>query len=190
MLKITDDQIQSGEFQLLSQKEKVMGKAFTTQETRDLFEKLKEANIVLPRTQAGADKMMTKACQIAGTVKRLNQHLWRKLFISQAINLGISEMIWKILAFKTVPSTDATYFLNGSELRTYWEKIVNAIPLQKTNGNGKISNLQQAIDLVMKVQRKQIEKELGLMGYQIPDSGLGLIVKKSDEEILREYLES
>jgi hypothetical protein len=189
MLKITDEQIQSGEFQLLSQKEKVMGKAYTSQETRDLFNQLKEAKIVLPRTQRGVDKMMTKACLIAGTIKRLNQHLWRKLFISKAIDLGISEMIWKILTFKTVPATDATYFLNGSELKTYWEKIVTGIPLEK-KANGKIDNVQQGLDLVMKAIRKMVEREMGQKGYQIPTQGIGLIVKKTDEEILREYLES
>lgn len=190
MLKITDDQIQSGEFQILSQKEGVMGKAFTSQETRDLFKQLKDAKITLPRSQRGIDKMMTKACQIAGTIKRLNQHLWRKLFISKAIDLGISEMVWKILTFKTVPNTDGTYnLLNGSELRTHWEKIVTGISLEKkTNGNGRIDNLKEAIDLVMKVQRRMIEKELSSQGYNIPSQGMGLIVQKTDKEILEAYL--
>jgi hypothetical protein len=111
------------------------------------------------------------------------------LFISKAIDLGISEMIWKILTFKTVPSTDATYFLNGSELKTYWEKITQGIPLvQKTNG--KVDNLREAIDLVMRVQRKMLERELNSQGYNIPSQGMGLIVEKTDREVLEEYLES
>jgi len=59
---------------------------------------------------------------------------------------------------------------------------------KKTNGN--TSTLQEAIDFVMKVQRKMIEKELGSQGFQISNQGLGLIVKKIDREVLEEYLES
>lgn len=184
MVKITNQLIQSGEFQILSQKEKVMGMAYTSQETRDLFKQLENSKINLPRTQRGVDKMMTKACQIAGTVKRLNQHLWRKLFISKAIDLGISEMIWKLLTFKTVPATDATYFLNGSELGTYWEKITTAIPLEK-KANGKASQLD--VDIIAKALARMINRELG---YQTPTAGLGLLVEESPMETLKRYLES
>jgi hypothetical protein len=186
MVKITDEQIHSGEFQILSQKESVIGNAYTSHETRDLFKQLEQAKIVLPRTQRGVDKMMTKACHIAGTAKRLNQHLWRKLFISKAIDLGISEMIWKILTFKTVPATDSTYFLSGNELKPYWEKIVNAIPLVP-KANGKAS--QMDVDTIARALARMINRELGQQ-YRGPSTGIGLMTEESPMETLKRYLES
>jgi integrase len=189
MLTITPQQIQSGEFLILSQKEKVVGKVFISEETKELFKQLETASISLPKTGRGIDKMIGKACEVSGMPKRLNQHLWRKMFVTKAIDLGISEMIWKTLVFKTVPITDRTYWLEGDRLKPYWEKIIVSRPLiPKTNGT--TNTLREAIDIVMKVQRKMIEKELGLEGYQIPNPGLGLIVKKTDREVLEEYLES
>ncbi|MCJ7760191.1 hypothetical protein MUP59_03510 [Candidatus Bathyarchaeota archaeon] len=201
MLRITDEQIKSGEFLLLSQKEKVVGKAFTSLETQALFKQLEEAKITLPRTQRGVDKMMTKACQIAGTVKRLNQHLWRKLFISMAIDMGISEMIWKILTFKTVPATDRTYFLNGNRLKPFWEKIINAIPLV-SKANERVGSLEEDGKLFAEslwelvrpiVEKKRLEKlmqggqkgAIGLLEMEAmptdPKEGLKLFLKLRKE---------
>lgn len=184
MLKISPQQIQSGEFQILSQKEKIVGKAYVSDTTKELFKQMTEAGLKLPRTGRGIDKMMAKVCQIAGMPQRLNQHLWRKLFISKAIDLGISEMIWKILTFKKVPISDGTYFLNGSELRTYWEKIVTGIPLEKKT-NGKAN--QTDVDMIAKALARMIKRELD---QQTPSIGLGLIVEKAPMETIKEYLES
>lgn len=111
--------------------------------------------------------MMAKACQISGMVKRLNQHLWRKIFISKAIDLGTSEMVWKTLTFKSVPNSEGTYnLLNGSELRMHWEKIVNEIPLE-SKANGRIGTLEEDFKLFVEslwelarpiVEKKRLEK--------------------------------
>lgn len=111
--------------------------------------------------------MMTKACQIAGTVKRVNQHLFRKLFISKAIELGISTMIWKLLTFKTVPPSDDSYNLvRGSGLKPYWEKIVSAMPLE-SKVNGRVGSLEEDGKLFAEslwelvrpiVEKKRLEK--------------------------------
>jgi site-specific recombinase XerD len=167
MLSITPKQVKSGEFIILSEKEKVAGKAFISEQTRELFEQLESAKIELPRTQRGIDKMMAKACQISGMPKRLNQHLWRKIFISKAIDLGVSEMVWKMLTFKSVPNSEGTYnLLNGSELRTHWEKVVSEIPLE-SKANGRIGSLEEDFKLFMEslweiakpvVEKKRLEK--------------------------------
>jgi hypothetical protein len=167
MLSITPQQVKSGEFIILSEKEKVAGKAFISEQTKALFEQLESVRIELPRTQRGIDKMMAKACKISGMPKRLNQHLWRKIFISKAIDLGISEMVWKILTFKSVPNSDGTYnLLNGSELRTHWEKIVNEIPLE-SRANGRVGSLEEDGKLFAEslwelvrpiVEKKRLEK--------------------------------
>lgn len=53
-----------------------------------------------------------------------------------------------------------------------------------------VSTMKEAVDVVLKVQRKMIEKELRLQGYNIPTEGLGLVTKKTDREVLEEYLKS
>jgi hypothetical protein len=186
MLKISPEQIASGEFQILSQKESVVGKAYVSEQTQTLFKQLTEAKLKLPRTGRGIDKMMAKVCKISGMPQRLNQHMFRKLFISKAIDLGISEMIWKILTFKTVPISDATYFLNGSELRTYWEKIVSGIPLEKKT-NGKASQVD--VDMIAKALARLIKKEIQ-MDYAMPRIGIGLIEEENPMEAIKKYLES
>jgi hypothetical protein len=184
MLKITPEQVDLGEFQLLSKKEGVIGKCYTSEQTRTLFRQLGAAKITLPRSQRGVDKMMSSACRIAGT-QRLNQHLWRKIFITTAVNQGVSEMIWKILTFKTVPLEQLTYFLDSSDLRTYWEKIVKSIPLE-AKANGDHAKFQNDIEMITKIVVK-IVKELR-QSEATPSYGLGLIVQKTDQEILEDYL--
>lgn len=163
MLKITNEHIASGSFMILSHKEGVVGKAYVSPETQLLFTQLGEAHYSLPTTQRGIDKMMSKACLVAGTVKRLNQHLFRKLFISKAIDLGVSEIIWKLLTFKTVPATDGTYYLNGSELRTFWQKIIDGMPLEPRNGTSKLAKkeyeeLQNAMRVIARYVREDLKR--------------------------------
>ena len=50
LLTITPEQIQSGEFDLLSQKEKVMGRCYVSEQTRDLFNQLINSGLKLPTT--------------------------------------------------------------------------------------------------------------------------------------------
>lgn len=189
LLRVTYEEIQSGEFDLLSRKEKVLGRCYVSDQTKELFQQLKTSGLKLPTTARGIGLMMLKASKVCG-LPNLNQHLWRKIFASKCLDLGIGETAWKFLLFKSVSRSDATYLMNSSSLRDQWQKVIDAISLVKTNGNGKVETLKEAIDLVMKVQRKMIEKELGIQGYQIPTSGLGLIEKKTDREVLEEFLES
>jgi hypothetical protein len=53
-----------------------------------------------------------------------------------------------------------------------------------------VSTMKEAVDVVLRVQRKMIEKELRLQGYNIPTEGLGLVTKKTDREVLEESLKS
>lgn len=155
LLKITDEQIQSGEFMLLSKKENIIGKCYVSEDTKNLFKQLESAKIVLPITQAGLDKMISSACKVAGLPKRINQHLLRKFWISTAINLGIPEMVYKILSFKSVPQEILTYYLDREDLRDSWKRIIDVLPLEY-KGNGRVSNLEESIDLVLKALKKII----------------------------------
>lgn len=188
MLTITNEQIQSGEWMIESKKENVVGKCYTSPETQELFKKLKNANIKLPKTQRGIDLMIDKACKIAGMPQRLNQHLLRKVWITKAIDLGTQETIIKILSFKSVPEEMLTYYLDRSDLRDYWKKVVDSMPLEpKGNGNGKAK--QEDVDLIAKVVAKVI-RELRGDAYQGPSTGVGFLMEEEPMETLRKYLES
>ncbi len=160
LLRITNEQISSGEFLLLSKKESVVGKCYISEETKVLFEQLKSAKITLPKTQRGIDKMMGNACSIAGLQKRINQHLFRKIWISTAINIGIPEMIWKILSFKSVPQEILTYYLDREELKASWRKVIEVMPLESKT-NGRVSDMQKELKelrMVMKIIGRYVQQ--------------------------------
>ena len=109
---------------------------------------------------------------------------------TSAVNLNINEIIIKILTFKSVPKDLLTYYLDRTELREAWSQIINALPLEAIQTNGRISTLQEAMDMVLKVLRKMIMKELEKETGTF--EGLGLIrdySKLSYKEILEKYLE-
>jgi hypothetical protein len=180
LLKITPEQIQSGEFIIISKKENIAGKCYISDETKALFNQLIKSGLSLPTTQHGIDRMMTVACKTAGFEKRINQHLFRKLWITQAINLGLSEPIVKILSFKSVDKSLLTYMLDRNDLKDSWKKVIDSLPLEPKNGNGRVTNIEEALDLVMKTLRKMIEKEMGPVDR---------IAEVTDKEILMEYLQ-
>jgi hypothetical protein len=91
--------------------------------------------------------------------------------------------------FKSVPKDILSYLLNREELREAWKQITNSIPLEK-QVNGKIDTLKDAIDLVMKVQRKMIEKELDSEMSYHRGQYMELITKPTDREVLERYLKS
>ena len=187
LLRITNEQISSGEFLLLSKKESVVGKCYISEETKVLFEQLKVAKITLPRTQRGVDKMMESACSIAGLERRINQHLFRKLWISRAINLGLNETIIKILSFKSVPEELLTYFLDREDLKDSWKRVIEAIPLE-SKSNGRVSDMQKELKelrMVMKIIGRYVQKA----GLE-PDLDMGIAYTGTkDMKILQKFLE-
>jgi hypothetical protein len=162
MLRITPQMIKSGETVVLSCKENVIGKCYFSDATRILYEQLEKSGKTLPTTQRGIDKMMQIGCKTAGLPRRVNQHLLRKLWISTAINLGLNEVIIKILSFKSVPQETLTYYLDRENLREPWQRVVDALPLE-TVMNGRVSDLQRRYDElegVMRVLARYIKEDM------------------------------
>jgi hypothetical protein len=183
LLTVTYQQIQSGEegFDLLSKKEKILGRCYISEQTKELFKQLKASGLKLPTTARGIGIMMLKASKVCG-LPVLNQHKWRKIFASKCLDLGISETAWKFMLFKSVSHSDSTYLMNSSNLRTQWQKVIDALPLiPKTNG--KASQLD--VDVIARALAKMIKREL-----DIPNVGIGLIVEEEPMETLRKFLES
>jgi hypothetical protein len=73
-----------------------------------------------------------------------------------------------------------------ANLRREAKKVLNVLrmePVQMAN-----TSVAAVLDLVMKVMRKMIEREMQVSG--VDDSTIGFLVQKTDEEVLREYVES
>jgi len=53
-----------------------------------------------------------------------------------------------------------------------------------------MGSMKDGLDLVFGVLRKMVEKEMGQQGYQVPATGMGLVTKPSDKEVLEKYVKS
>jgi len=196
LLEIQRDQIKP-EFLMNSEKESIVGKVFLSSETIDLFHKLWN---IIPESeyafstpsgkkydQTSINKMLRRSSEKAGLEDlKIHQHSFRKLWITTAINLGLQTEVIKILTFKSVEQSFLTYFLDREELREQWNRVVNVLSLEP-KANGRVDNLQIALDLVFKVLRGLCEKELAREGK--------VVLRKrrrslTDKELLEIYLEA
>lgn len=185
------------EFLIQSKKENVIGKVFLSDETIDLFQRFWET---VPKseyafststgdryTPNGIRKLLRRAAQKAGLKDlELHQHQFRKLFFTIGVNSGIPEMVLKILMFKSISPDLLTYYLDREDLRDYWRKIKDQLSLEP-RANGKITNIEQMVDLMLQAWKKMIIKEL----KGRPISGITPIVfeEMSAEELLKLFLE-
>jgi len=184
LMTVSYEQIQSGEFDLLSKKEKVLGRCYISDETKELFQQLKASGLKHPTTARGIGLMMLKASKVCG-FPVLNQHLWRKIFASKCLDLGITESAWRFLLFKSVNKSDATYLMNSSSLRDQWQKVIDAIPLVQ-KANGKVQNLEEKIALLSRAVTKMLKVQEALDGVVSSVQ----YDKMTPEELLEKYLES
>ena len=120
----------------------------------------------------------------------LHWHSGRKLFMRTASSLGVNQWNARMLIGKSV-SKDILTYVNGVNLAKDFLKVSNTLRLKPTKTNGRISNLQEAMDMVLKVLRKMIVKELETEGYT-EEGMLGIARDYSRltyKEILTKYLE-
>lgn len=181
-------QMKNKEFMIESAKEGIVGKVYLSDGTLELVNQLDKAGLTLPATKRGLSLMLERVCKIAG-IPAFNPQLMRKVFFTTACNLNINRDILRVLMFKSLSKDVLTYLLSREELRQAWQQIINALPLEK-QVNGKIDTLKDAIDLVMKVQRKMIEKELESEVSYHRGQYMELVEKPTDRQVLERYLES
>ena len=121
---------------------------------------------------------------------RLTWHCGRKLLMRTGAELGLNAWNIKRIMGKSIPISDDTY-LAGLKLREDFIKLGNTLRLRPgTNkANGRITKLTEAVDLVLRVQRKMVLREL--QKEQQGGDYLGVMVdysRLSHKEILEEYL--
>jgi len=132
----------------------------------------------------------------------LHFHAFRKLFMTTGVELGCNHWAIKMLVGKAVKSSDLTY-ISQAQLRETFLKIANVLRIIEPATNTKIPTLEEAVGLVMEVQKQELlEKVKRLWNekygkYAGPGTGetMGLMVRQPDfdhmtpKELLREYLE-
>ena len=152
LVKKVIPQLPKKEFMIESEKENVVGKVYFSDSTIELFNQMVKAGLSLPTTERGIAKILEKACKVAD-LPSWNPHLLRKFFFSVGVNLNINEITLKVLMFKSVPKDVLTYVLNKENLKTSWQMIVNAIPLEKSSGNG-AERLDQLKDSMLSLEKE------------------------------------
>lgn len=193
LLEVRRKQIKS-EFLLKSEKENVVGKVFLSNETIDLFKRywttVPESEYAFSSPtgykydQTTINRTLKAATKKAGIDKKITQHSLRKLWITSAINLGLPEIVYKILSFKSVSPDMLTYFLDREDLGNYWKKVTDFLSLEPTaNANARVGNLEEDMQLLARALMKLIEQERGRPFGAM----LGMLAKGEVSE--REYLE-
>lgn len=185
LLRISKEPLTT-EFIFKSGKENVIGKCYVTSETIEIWKRVTD----MPLTQKGIHKMLQKACDVAG-VPHINPHLLRKWWHTTATNLNLNDTTIKILEFKSVPKEMLTYFLDREELRSSWQRVIEALPLEPKT-NGRVSNIEEILEKVgialaktlVNSAREQLRKE-GIIALQSKEE---LDPIKDWKEIIQNYI--
>ena len=120
----------------------------------------------------------------------------RKYFFTTATSLNLNRDIVRVLTFKSVSKDILTYWLNREDLREFWKKVINAIPLEP-RANGRVTDIEETVTLVSEciaemlrpiIERKLLERQLSRGGET-----LGLLRRPDLEsmsamDVLKTYL--
>jgi hypothetical protein len=153
---------------LLTKKEQVEAQGFISSEFKELLDKylpiLDKKNPYLFQSKKG--NLTTK--RIDAILKDLGNrggikthglfrwHIGRKLFFRTCAELGVSSWSAKLMCGKAIPESDDTY-VHDAELKNDFIKVSKVLRLRpEVQGNGRVGNLEESIDLVLKALKKII----------------------------------
>jgi len=135
-------------------------------------------------------KKLAKEAQLELTGS-LHFHAFRKLLMTTGVELGCNHWAIKMVVGKAVNSSDLTY-ISQAQLRETFLKIANVLRISEPQTNAKIPTLEEAVELVLEVQKKELlqkVKELWYAVYGISAfTGPPDFEKMTPKELLREYL--
>jgi hypothetical protein len=119
----------------------------------------------------GILKSMIKQASIM-TTGDIKFNLLRKFTFSTLQRFGMTESESRVCVGKTVSPDILTYLINLKDtLLVKFKKAYVGLTLVKSNGNGRVDNLQTAVDTVMQVLRSLVEdklREQGMMKKRKP----------------------
>ncbi len=145
-------------------------------------------------------KKLAKDAQLELTGS-LHFHAFRKLFMTTGVELGCNHWAIKMLVGKAVKSSDLTY-ISQAQLRDTFLRISNVLRIMEPQPNAKIPTLEEAVDLVMKVQKEELlvkvkklwNQKYGVYATTGSEGTMGLMMRPPDfenmspKELLKEYL--
>lgn len=191
------------EVKILTKKEEIPAHLFIDQEFQKLLKTyiptLDKDNVYLLQSNKGerySEKQLLRKLQglrdRAGikTNKVYGWHIARDLRLTTGVNLGLNSWGLKIMVGKSTGPSVWDY-ISHAQLKEQAEMLSRALQMEviQTNGNGAHKKIEDDIEFLSKVIVKVV-RELRGNQYNIPSQGIGLIEQESDEQILKEYLES
>lgn len=155
-------QFTQDEFTITTRKEQVTAHIFISQEFRELL------NLYLPALDKSNKYLFQSAKNLHLTTKhidytlkhlakraglqdweRFHWHLGRKLVLRTSAELGLSMWSAKMIVGKSIPSSDSTY-LHGTDLKEDFMKLSKVLTLKPSNGNGKVTKLEEVVNSLEK----------------------------------------
>lgn len=124
----------------------------------------------------------------------LHWHCDRKLFMRTCAESGINSWNAKMMCGKAVEKSIETY-INNVQLKEDIKKVSNILRLKKTNGNGRIGNLEEVMNLMGAALAELLRPIVARMSQDKQQSSktLGLIINPDFEhmkpkKLLEEFL--
>jgi len=123
------------------------------------------------------------------TSKVFGWHIGRDLVLTTGTNLGLNSWGLKIMVGRSTGASIWDY-ISQVELKSQAEILRGALRMEvEQNGsNGTHKKIEEEIEFISKVVAKVV-RELRGDQYRTPNIGIGLVVRKSNKEVLEEYLQ-
>lgn len=189
------------EVRIITKKEETPAFLFIDREFQTLLQQyiltLDQSNKFLLQSNKGegySEKQLVRKLQTlrdrAGikTNKVFGWHIARDLRLTTGTNLGLNHWCPKLMVGKSVgPSIWA--YISPVDLRSQAEILSRALRMEpeRTESNGRVNSLQDAMEMVFKALRKLIEREAR---YSAPSYSMGIAEQETDEEVVKKFVES
>lgn len=188
-------------------KEGIIAHTFVSQELKDLLAKylpllVKDNKFLLqsPRKQhLDEDSLNATLKDLAARARinlrgQLHWHCGRKLFIRTCAENGINQWNAQLMCGKAVEKSIETY-INNVQLKEDFKKVSNILRLKKANGNGRIGNLEEVVNLMSAALTEVLRPIVTRMwqGKQRSSNTMNLIISPDFEhmepkKLLEEFL--
>jgi integrase len=181
-----------------TRKESIVAHVFVDTEFQKLLEKyiptLDQKNKYLLQSEKGGNvkekqllrrlQSLQKRAGIQANGQVFGWHIGRKLFLRTCAELGITSWNAQMMCGKAVDKSIATY-INGVQLKNDATKVHNVLKMDYSNGNGKVSKLEERL-LILEKENAELKIVLRGMAEVFGQE----ILRKAREEMNKEQAKS
>jgi len=181
-----------------TRKENITAHVFVDNEFQKLLEKyiptLDKSNKFLLQSEKGGNvkekqllrrlQSLQKKAGIESNGRVFGWHIGRKLFLRTCAELAINAWNAQMMCGKAVDKSIATY-INGVQLKNDAMKVHNVLKMDNSNGNGKVSKLEERL-LVLEKENSELKIVLRGMAEVFGQE----ILRKAKEQIRKESQET